>query len=198
MAEETIGERLRKLREGKNLSLREVATSTGIDVAILSKMERGERTVSKEAVTKLTGLYHASEKELQLLLLRDKLLATISDEADGLKALQLAEEQLRYKAFVKLDRDKILQQIKALCSGFEGIRKAWVFGSFVRKDDKPGSDIDLALETDEQFSYFDLAEVQHRAEKFIERKVDVGFIQSFKPHVLQHVNPDLLLVYEKR
>ncbi len=39
MSTESIGEKLRKLREEKELPLRKVAASLDIDVAILSKME---------------------------------------------------------------------------------------------------------------------------------------------------------------
>ena len=41
MSTETIGEKLRHIREEKELPLRKVAALLDIDVAILSKMERG-------------------------------------------------------------------------------------------------------------------------------------------------------------
>ncbi|MBZ0241895.1 MAG: helix-turn-helix domain-containing protein, partial [Bacteroidales bacterium] len=47
MSTETTGEKLRQIRAQKGLSLREVAALLAIDVAILSKMERGERKISK-------------------------------------------------------------------------------------------------------------------------------------------------------
>lgn len=80
---------------------------------------------------------------------------------------------------------------------YEGIKKAWIYGSFSRKDDGPKSDIDIAVQTGKQFSYFDLADVQYHAEKAVDRKVDIGFIDAFKPHILEHVKPDLKLIYEK-
>jgi transcriptional regulator with XRE-family HTH domain len=43
MSTETIGEKPRQLREAKELPLRKMAALLDIDVAILSKMERGER-----------------------------------------------------------------------------------------------------------------------------------------------------------
>ena len=49
MSTETIGEKLRHIREGKELPLRKVAALLDIDVAILSKMERGERKITKES-----------------------------------------------------------------------------------------------------------------------------------------------------
>ena len=47
MSTETIGEKLRHIREEKELPLRKVAALLDIDVAILSKMERGERIVRR-------------------------------------------------------------------------------------------------------------------------------------------------------
>ena len=69
------------------------------------------------------------------------------------------------------------------------------YGSFSRKDDGPGSDIDIAVKTDKGFSYFDLAEIQFQLQKEIERKVDIGFIDSFKPYLLENVKQNLKLIY---
>ena len=57
MSTETIGEKLRHIREEKELPLRKVAALLDIDVAILSKMERGERRITKEVVLKLANIY---------------------------------------------------------------------------------------------------------------------------------------------
>ena len=57
MSIETIGEKLRHIREEKELPLRKVAALLDIDVAILSKMERGERRITKEIVQKLANIY---------------------------------------------------------------------------------------------------------------------------------------------
>lgn len=59
----------------------------------------------------------------------------------------------------------MLSQIKKIFKTFPAIDKAWIYGSFARGDDRPDSDIDLAVKTDDSFSYFDLAEdsAYHRA-----------------------------------
>jgi len=57
-----IGEKLRKLRAEKKLPLRKVASMLNVDVALLSKMERGLRPLNKEIVQKLASIYnHGSE-----------------------------------------------------------------------------------------------------------------------------------------
>ncbi len=69
----------------------------------------------------------------------------LSDESFGLEALKLAEEKVEYIAFKKIDRNSILKKIKAVIAGFKQIEKAYIYGSFARKQDGPKSDIDIAF-----------------------------------------------------
>lgn len=96
MSTETIGEKLRHIREEKELPLRKVAALLDIDVAILSKMERGERKITKEVVLKLATIYEYSENELLVSFLSDKILNEIQDEDLGIEALKVAEERAKY------------------------------------------------------------------------------------------------------
>lgn len=93
----TLGLKLRELREQAGLSLRKAAMQVDIDVAILSKMERGERKFSKELVLKLANLYHANSEKLLIEFLSEKILYELEDEDFGLEALKLAEKQMKYK-----------------------------------------------------------------------------------------------------
>mgnify|MGYP004701471199 CR=1 FL=1 len=97
MSTERIGEKLRKLRESKEFPLRKVAAAIDIDVAILSKMERGERRLTKEIVQKLANLYNYDQEELLVLYLSEKVLYEIGDEELALKALKVAEEHIKYQ-----------------------------------------------------------------------------------------------------
>lgn len=101
MSTETIGEKLRHIRETKDLPLRKVAAILDIDVAILSKMERGERRISKEIVLKLAEIYCYNADELIVSFLSDKILYEIQDEELGEKALKVAEERIKYLKKVK-------------------------------------------------------------------------------------------------
>jgi HTH-type transcriptional regulator, competence development regulator len=96
MSTETIGEKLRHIREEKELSLRKVAALLDIDVAILSKMERGERKITKEVVLKLADIYDYNADELLVSFLSDKILYEIQDEDLGIEALKVAEERAKY------------------------------------------------------------------------------------------------------
>ena len=96
MSTETIGEKLRHIREEKELPLRKVAALLDIDVAILSKMERGERRITKEVVLKLADIYDYNADELLVSFLSDKILYEIKDEDLGIEALKVAEERAKY------------------------------------------------------------------------------------------------------
>ena len=193
-----FGDTIRKLREEQELPLRTVAAFLDIDQAILSKMERGHRKPNREQVIKLASYFKVKENDLLVAWLSDKLVYELKDEDVALKALQVAEEKISYIAFEKADRKQLLLQIKNGIKKFPQIEKAWIYGSFARNDDGPKSDIDIALQTGKKFTYFDLAEVQHELESITKRKVVVGFIDAFKPHKLQHLKPDLKLIYERQ
>ena len=194
---ESFGNTVRKLREEKELPLRTVAAFLDIDQAILSKWERGQRKPTREQVIQLAIYFKVKENDLLIQWLSDKLVYELEDEDMALKALQMAEEKVTYTAFKKIDKNEILTQLKTGIKKFPQVEKAWIYGSFARGDDGPASDIDIVLQTNSTFTYFDLAEVQHQLENKIKRKVDVGFIDSFKPYIFEHVKPDLKLIYER-
>lgn len=193
----SFGGTIRNLRTGKKLTLRTVASELNVDQAILSKMERGQRYASREMVIKIAEYYKFDKDELLILWLSDKLVDDLADEEIGLKALQVAEEKIEYISFKKIDRQKILNRLKNEIGKFSKVQQAWIYGSFSRKDDGPRSDIDIAIKADENFSYFDLAEVQFQLEKALNRKIDLGFIDSFRPYIFENIKNDLVIIYEK-
>ncbi len=93
---DNLGDTLRKLREDKELPLRTVAAFLDIDQAILSKIERGHRKPTREQVVKLAGYFKVKENDLLVAWLSDKLVYELEDEEMALKALQVAEEKVKY------------------------------------------------------------------------------------------------------
>ncbi|MES2795644.1 MAG: nucleotidyltransferase domain-containing protein [Bacteroidota bacterium] len=194
---DTFGEKIKKLREDLSLPLRTVAAYLDIDQAILSKIERGQRNANRQQVIKLALYFQADKNELLIAWLSDKLVAEMENEELAMEAFQVAEEKVIYENFKKVDRNLITNKIKDEISKFPNINKAWIFGSFARKDDGPKSDIDIAIQADGKFSYYDLAEVQYKLEKTVNRKIDVGFLDSFQPYIFENVQKDLNLIYER-
>ena len=91
-----FGETIRKLREEKQLPLRTVAAYLDIDQAILSKVERAQRKPTREQMIKLAAYFHVNENDLLVAWLSDKLVEEVEDEDIALKALQVAEEKVKY------------------------------------------------------------------------------------------------------
>lgn len=96
MSTETLGEKLRQIRESKHLPLRKIAAMLDIDVAILSKMERGERRLTKETILKLAEIYQYNSDELLILFLCEKIMSDIQGEELGEKALLVAKKRFKY------------------------------------------------------------------------------------------------------
>ena len=92
----SLGDTIRKLREDKELPLRTVAAFLDIDQAILSKIERGQRKPTREIVVKLAEYFKVKENDLLVAWLSDKLVYEVEDEDMALKALQVAEERVKY------------------------------------------------------------------------------------------------------
>ena len=94
---DSLGETIRKFREEKELPLRTVAAYLDIDQAILSKVERGQRNATREQVIKLAEFFKVKESDLLISWLSDKLVYEVANEQVALKALQVAEEKVKYQ-----------------------------------------------------------------------------------------------------
>lgn len=93
---DSLGGTIRKLRESKELPLRTVSAFLDIDQAILSKIERGQRKATREQVVKLAEYFKVKENDLLVAWLSDKLVYEVAEEQVALKALQVAEEKIKY------------------------------------------------------------------------------------------------------
>lgn len=99
----SFGDTIRKLREDEQLTLRSISAFLNIDQAILSKIERGQRKPTREQVVKLAAYFKVKESDFLVAWLSDKLVYEVEDEEVALKALQVAEEKVKY---ITKNRDK--------------------------------------------------------------------------------------------
>ena len=194
---ENIGKLIRNLRKEKGYPLRKVSAFMDIDQAVLSKIERGQRKISKQQVIKLASFFKYDEKEMLVTYFSDLIVDEIGNEEYASEALQVADKKIEYRKTKPQNRDVIVKIVHNTISRFPHILSAWMYGSFSKNEQGPERDIDIAVKTDNTVSYFDLAEIQYQLEKNLRKKVDIGFIDSFKPHVYQNLKPDLRLIYEK-
>ena len=91
-----FGERIRELRTKQNMLLRQLASQLDVDTSIISKVERGDRQLKKEQIPLLAQILKADVEELQTLWLADQIYAVIKDEKMALKAIHIAEEEVKF------------------------------------------------------------------------------------------------------
>lgn len=90
-----IGDKIRELRESKNILLRQLAAQLDMDTAMLSKMERGDRFFRKEDIVALAEIFNQPFQELLTVWLADKVLKTIENEEYKKQALELAIKKVK-------------------------------------------------------------------------------------------------------
>lgn len=193
----SFGMVMRELRERSGFSLRQAARLTEIDIALLSKMERGERKFTRKHVATLASLYNADADDLIVQFLADKIQYELKDEKNAENVIQLAEESIRYGKWTRTSLQEIIFQSGKIFRKYKRLEKAWVFGSFSRNEQSPVSDIDIMFRVrkDCVFSLYDLAELQHQLEQALSMKVDVIDEKALSPLVLESVMQDRIIIY---
>lgn len=103
---------LKNAREKKGLKTREVAQLLGIDQALISKFENGSRKPTREQIKKLASILDIDFETLMVIWLKERILYEIGDDDLALKAMSLAEEQIKYNVgFVRKSISKNLQNL---------------------------------------------------------------------------------------
>jgi len=88
-------QKIRNARKEKGYTLREVSKLIDIDVALLSKMERGERNLTRDILAKMAMIYKINTNELLVSYLSDRIVKEIRKEGLSGEVLKVAEEKLK-------------------------------------------------------------------------------------------------------
>lgn len=100
--ENTFGETLKKLREDRKLTLREVAISLGIDTSMLGKIEKNSRKPTKNLIEKISIFFNVNSKDLTIAFLSDAIVYHVLEEDMAQEVLKVAEKKVRYLKTKKL------------------------------------------------------------------------------------------------
>lgn len=92
-----FGEKIKELRERKGLLQRHIANLLDIDTPMLSKIERGERKAKREQLLVFANAFSADKDYLLSLWLADQVYEVVKDENMALKAIQVAEKEIKYE-----------------------------------------------------------------------------------------------------
>lgn len=90
----TLGNKIKELRENKGLMQREVGNIINVDGAFISKIESGEKQISRHHLPTLSIYFNINLEELEILWLSDKILNIIKNEPLGFKALQFMQSNI--------------------------------------------------------------------------------------------------------
>ena len=89
-------ERIKQLREERQLPLRKLAAALDIDSATYWKIEKGERRARKEYIPIIAELLETDKDELLTLWLAEQVTAVVADEKKfASKVLKIASKNLK-------------------------------------------------------------------------------------------------------
>lgn len=79
-----------------------------------------------------------------------------------------------------------------------GVKEIGLFGSFVRNEMTPESDIDVLVEYKRGTTLFDIVRMQLDLAERIGRKIDLVSKNSVRPDIMEYIKKDLQLVYHAK
>ncbi len=89
-----FAEKIRQLREEKQLLQRQISASLDIDNALYCKIERGDRKAKREQVVELARIFDVDENELLGLWLADKVYGIIKEENNVKEVLNIVADNI--------------------------------------------------------------------------------------------------------
>jgi transcriptional regulator with XRE-family HTH domain len=97
-----FADRIKQLREQKQMPQRQLAATLEIDTATYCKIERGERRAKREQVTILAYLLETDKIQLLNLWLAEQIYSVVKDEENAEKVLDIVHESvIEYKSGFK-------------------------------------------------------------------------------------------------
>ena len=89
-----FGNKIRTLREEKQIPQRQLAAALEIDTATYCKIEKGDRRAKREQITILADLLEVDSKELIRLWSADKVYDIIAEEEEATQILSVVAESI--------------------------------------------------------------------------------------------------------
>ncbi len=93
-----------------------------------------------------------------------------------------------------MNREEIFKKIAQLLKN-QGARKIAVFGSYVRGEEKPGSDIDIIVEFSERKSLLELVRIEREVSEVLGIKVDLLTEKSISPYLIDTIRKEMEIIY---
>ena len=92
----TLGQKIKELRETSGMYQRQLASILEIGDGFISKIESDKKALKREHLKTISKVFNCSFSELEALWIATKVYGIVKDEKEGLHALKVAEEQIKY------------------------------------------------------------------------------------------------------
>ena len=110
----TLGERIREIRQGRDLSLRELATRIDVSAAFMSDVELGRRNPSDKHLKEVARILETSLEDLQKYDTRPPLRefhrATLADPGYGIAFRQMMDRNISSEELLDFVRERDAQR----------------------------------------------------------------------------------------
>jgi hypothetical protein len=99
---------------------------------------------------------------------------------------------------IDTERVRIVKTLQQYFADYP-VRKAWLFGSFSRMEERPDSDVDILIlwEPDCSIGLLTLSGMALELENLLHRKVDLVSEGAIRPFAQERIHHDRILVYER-
>src|ERR1035437_527411 len=87
-------DRIKQLRDDKQMPQRQLAAALAIDTATYCKIEHGDRRAKRKQVITLANLLKTDRKELLTLWLADQIYSVVKDEENAQKVLDIVHDSI--------------------------------------------------------------------------------------------------------
>ncbi|OGW51742.1 MAG: hypothetical protein A2Z50_03405 [Nitrospirae bacterium RBG_19FT_COMBO_42_15] len=93
-----------------------------------------------------------------------------------------------------MNKEEIYKKISCVLKE-EGAIKIAVFGSYIRGEEKPESDIDVIVEFSEKKSLLELVRIERELSEILGIKVDLLTEKSISPYLIDEIKEEMEVIY---
>ncbi len=93
-----------------------------------------------------------------------------------------------------MNREEIFEKVVQVLKN-EGARKIAVFGSYVRGEEKPGSDIDVIVEFSDRKSLLELVRIERELSEVLGIKADLLTEKFISPYLINTLRKEMEVIY---
>ena len=77
------------------------------------------------------------------------------------------------------------------------VKRAYLFGSFVRGENNPESDLDILVELEPGTGLFKFISIQHQLQIALRMQIDLVSANGLSPKIKPYIDSEKILIYEK-